>query len=314
MTAGAPPPPANRGAEIHGVVDWLSFSVWGLNVDELCEQLQDFGLGGWRDVDKGFRGYRRQRVGVGGARVLSEGQTPELHVELSGSACALLGSERMLELLRFVLATARVSRLDLAGDDATRSVLPEDLHRAQLRGEMVTHAQRWALLISGGLGGGSTFSVGTRGSRQFLRAYDKGAESHGEHDVIRFELEFRDEMAQQVCEELTTHEWGEVWASRLLSFVDFRDRAAHRDSHKCPRMAWWEALVKRGQKWPSYAPVKLVTVEKSRRWIERQVFPALALVLEVDGGPTRWFTEGLEQGERRWSSGHREALAAARAA
>jgi hypothetical protein len=115
-------------------------------------------------------------------------------------------------------------------------------------------------------------------------------------------------MAVAVVGELAECEdWGKVWASRVCSFADFRDRSAHRDVQHCPRLPWWEALMSGAEKWKSYAPVPIVDVERAREWLDRQVMPALAMVLESDGD-ARWLWEALARGESRWSRGHKEAL------
>ena len=51
---------------------------------------------------------------------------------------------------------------------------------------------------------------------------------------------------------------------------------------------------------------------RAKRWIERQVAPALAMVLEADGDADAWLALALADGERRWSRLHREAIALAR--
>jgi hypothetical protein len=56
--------------------------------------------------------------------------------------------------------------------------------------------------------------------------------------------------------------------------------------------------------------VRLVTVPKAMRWIERQVMPALAMVLEATDDGEAWLARGLDGGERRWSRLHHEAIAA----
>ena len=56
-----------------------------------------------------------------------------------------------------------------------------------------------------------------------------------------------------------------------------------------------------------------VAVPRAKRRIERQVAPALAMVMEADGSADEWLALALADGERRWSRLQREAIARARA-
>lgn len=307
------PPSSDRGAQISVGVDWLAFSIWGRSVEQVEEEIRSYTVGEFVELDRGGLGYRRQRVGPGEARILYEGRTPEIHVILTGEFCRSVEVSEMRRLLRYVRSSGRASRVDVAGDDYTRGVVPADVREAVKRGALVTHARERGFVESLTGNGGATLHVGRRGSRQFLRVYDKGAESHGEKDCIRWELEFRDEMAVTVVDELAELPWGDVWACRLLTYVDFRARWDDMNVSRCPRLPWFQALIDAAERWRAYSPEPVGSIDAVAEWIERQVWPSLALLVAADGGEMQRLYEGLKRGRERWSSNHRALLAAAAA-
>ncbi len=309
------PPSSNTGAEnrsgpMRSLVDWCGATLKTLTEEEVLTVLRGYAEGDWYDVGRGAKWYRRQFIGPGGARVLwdstvsvDEGQ---VRVELTGEFCGMLSESKMRGVLAWVHAHGHASRLDLACDDTSKVVMPEDLRDAQRRGEMVTHAQKWKWEESGGPGGGTTFAVGKRGGHRYLRSYDKERESLGAVPTVRHELEFRDADADRVLEKLIMGDWGAVWAEELVSFVDFRDRASNSEIENCARMPWFEELVGAAKKCRRYDAKPPMTFEQADDWLARQVAPVFAAVMERYGSRARdRIVELMVSGEKRWSVKHR---------
>lgn len=308
------PPPTNRGAQISEpmrvAVDWLEFSLWNVSVEQVKRMLRGYQSGDFHDLEQGALGYERSSVGPGGSRILWSGRRPEVHVRLPGKWCAGLDETAMRTLLSYVHIHGRPTRVDLAADDWSRSVVPEEVREAFRRGEAVTHIKKRQLIENCSDGeSGCTFYLGGGTSRQKLRVYDKGAQSRGEIDAIRWEVEARKEAAVSLLDSLLLGEWGEVWASRVVQLVDFRMRNADSDVSRCPRLPWFTALVGAAKKAKVYGAKPIVSLERAATWIRKQVAPTLAAVFAAHGGDLDYLTEVLGNGRARWRETHRLVVA-----
>lgn len=102
---------------------------------------------------------------------------------------------------------AKFTRIDLAFDDYSKAFTPRDYMRFELEGRLSTKGKRCDF-ISGSVKGtrtGDTFYCGTRSSARFLRIYDKNAESLGEINAIRYELEFKRSAADQTAKKIVEY-------------------------------------------------------------------------------------------------------------
>jgi hypothetical protein len=223
---------------------------------------------------------------------------------LPGEWCGAVEEAGMRGLLVWVDGTGKVSRCDLAGDDWLRRATPRDVKNAVERGEVVTHTRshRWVENLYSKIG---TLYFGAPTSRQMVRVYDKTEESGGAIDAVRWEIQARDEAAQSLVRELALGNWGEVWASRLVQVVDFRDRTANALVDRCPRQEWFEAIVGDAQKAAVYEPQPLVSAEKVEGWLYRQVAPSLSAMTARYGGGPGYVERLVKEGRRRWKAKHR---------
>jgi phage replication initiation protein len=285
-------------------VDWLEFSVKDAAVGDVESVLGSYMVGDFVEVERGKLGYERQKVGPGGSRILSSANRPEVHAILPGDWCAALSEEQMRGLLLWVDTKGKASRCDLAGDDWQRRVGPRDVRDAVKREEAVTRTKRhrWYEELDTDIG---TMYFGAPSSRQMVRVYDKGAESGGAIDAVRWELQARDETAQSLIRQLVLGRWGEVWASRLVQLVDFRDRSANSLVDRCPRMEWFEEIVGDAKKATVYEPRPVTSAEKVDSWLHRQVAPSLAAMMVRYGGDVEYVGGLMKDGKGRWKTKHR---------
>lgn len=311
------PPSTNRGAEIRNGalavgVDWFEPSIVGVAVEDIERVLLSYVPGEFVEVEHGAMGYAKQRRGPGGSQILYDERRPEVHVILRGAWCAALDESAMRGLLTWARGrVCNVSRLDLFGDDWRKRATPADVREAVKDSQLVTHTQRRAFTESmTSLYPGSTATFGARGSRQFLRVYDKSAESRGQVDAIRWELETRDEVAMALLRVLPTVKgWGQIWADAVSSFVDFRERWRFADVSECPRVGWFDELVGDVEKWAPYARKAPRTVGAVFDWLVRYIGPSFALVLGAAGGDVSVLTEIAIAGRDRLKPSQRVMLA-----
>lgn len=315
MTGAEITPPAQTPVLVH--VDWLSVTLQGTDPADLMALFQEYLSGDFVDAAHGRYGYDRMRVGPAGAAVMWSTTRLDMgvHADLPGRWCSSLHWREMGDLLLRLLARgASFTRLDLAADDWEMRAQPVDIWEAIERGEMVTHAQSVKATVErnphSGEQLGSGLTVGSRGSRVFLRIYDKSVESAGEIEAIRWELELRAEAAQQTVGLLLAQsEWGEVFSTLLVRFVDFREPAGENVTRRV-RAAWFAALVGDCQKAAGYVQKVVRTLEQVATWLERQVAPSLAVLHAAAADPAGTIAGLLERGRLRWRPNHLALLGA----
>jgi len=322
----APPtkPPQLTGGQktVEGVVvgvDWVSVTFPG-DLDRVllmvslalgCE------AGDWVELEHGSYGYRQGQVGPGGAKVWWDAPgRDDVHVSLPGQACGVVGHERLKKYLWQVTAAGgKATRLDVAVDDYARTVSPGDVLRALQGPDRVTHARDYLTQQGGRVGSseltGATVYLGAPSSRQRLRVYDKGLESGGEMNCVRWELQSRKEAAETMVQVLADQDWGAVVASRLVGFVDFREAAAHSEMEKRPRVSWFKELVGLVEKASAYLPKPARTVEEVVEWLGRAVGPTLAVAMQFWKGDLGPLTKIIREGQGRWKPKHKAMLVAA---
>jgi len=265
----------------------------------------------WVETERGSYGYEKGMVGPGGARLWWDAPgRNDIHVSLPGQACQIAGRERMVSFLRFCLGHGgKATRCDTAIDDYQHIVSPGQVLETLQGSDTVTHAQK-VLTQQGGVVGskeltGATVYLGAPGSRQRLRVYDKGLESGGEMDCIRWELESRKEAAETMATALAYQNWGQVMSSRLVGFVDFRDVDSHSEVEKRERLVWFQLLVGLVRKASAYLPKEVRTAEQVVDWLDRSIGPSLAVGMAFWEGDTGRLFEMIERGKRRWKPRHK---------
>jgi len=309
-TKRAKPPSTDRGAEkvarFGRRVDWCEFTLWGLYAEEIERVIDGYVPGGFIDGPGAFYGYRHQRVGPGTARVLSDPERPEVHVILPGKWCGAVDEAGMRGLLLWIDSHGGTpTRLDLAIDDFERRVTPHDVRDAIKRGEIVTHTEKaWFHETLMGEDG-TTVYVGARSSRVMLRVYDKGIQSKGKLDAIRWELMLRKEAAAAIQRELAVKDWASLFGAQLLRLADFKERTAHSKLKKCPQLAWYLEIVGDVEKARPYMPEPVYSAAKSMDHFQRNQAPTLAALVANQEGDVGFIYAALNEGRKRWKPKHR---------
>jgi len=272
-------------------------------------------LADWVELERGGQGYEKGMVGPGGGRIWWDAPgRDDIHVVLPGKACRIAGQERAVSFLRYSLGHGgKATRCDTAMDDYNRVVSPDDFLETIKGPDVVTHAKKFLTQQGGGVGSrdltGFTVYLGAPGSRQRLRVYDKGLESGGEMDCVRWELESHHEAAETMSVALAYQDWGIVMASRLVGFVDFREANSHSEVEKRERLPWFQSLVGQIRKASAYLPKVARTVEQLVEWIDGALGPSLAVAMKFWRGDLDPLSRILVNGENRFKPKHRAMLA-----
>jgi len=274
-------------------------------------------VGDWVEVERGSYGYQKGMVGPGGAKLWWDAPgRDDFHVSFPGKACQMAGQERLVSFLRYSLGHGgKATRCDTALDDYQRIVSPGQVLETLQGPDVVTHAQK-VLTQQGGVVRskdltGATVYLGAPGSRQRLRVYDKGLESEGEMDCVRWELESRKEAAETMAMALAYQDWGQVMASRLVGFVDFKGVDSHSEVEKRQRLPWFETLVGLARKASAYLPKAVRTAQELVEWMDRAIGPSLAVAMRFWQGDFSPLVEIIKRGESRWKPKHEAMLAVA---
>jgi hypothetical protein len=164
------PLPGDTGATSHSwAIDWLAVTVWGVEADAVARLVSEafhfgksIGLSGWTSSGGAkFYGRRHEYLGT---TVLSDcqskGAEDNVHVELPGAACSVVGADPLLQLVeRLHMWSSRhqVTRIDLAVDGC-------GLHR------LMPTSRFWPVRPSPGSSGVGTASSATPDTHPTLRA------------------------------------------------------------------------------------------------------------------------------------------------
>lgn len=267
-----PPPVGNTGGNLTNTgldltsglslkLDWLNAVAMSgqLSVDAL-DAIATRYLGAGDDLAFGRHTYTRSRRYQHGAALMWTPGRADVMLSLNGDVMAVVGPARWRELLAALAgAGAHCTRLDVAADDADRSV-PLAVVR-QARDDSNVIGPRVSRVIEGykrhgaqQVSTGCTIEFGKRGkdgSGRFLRVYDKELESGGEQPGIRWEVEFSKDFAQVAFKHLLDAdddaELARMMGRLLAGSIDFRDRDGGRIQHvdRMPRLDWWQTLVSR---------------------------------------------------------------------
>ena len=273
--------------------------------------------GDWIEQHQGYKSYRRSLIGPANSRFYFRPQIGwDFHISLPGKACQQAGTERLKAYFSsFVNAGAKARRVDLTLDDYQKRITPAQFYE-EIRGpNKVTHSRK-ALTISGVELGkpatGETVYLGAPQSSRRLRMYDKSFESGGEIDAYRWELQERNRAAEKAASDLAHGDWNEVVRSRLVGFVDFRERGSA--GHVQDRLRWepYEELIKGAEKADAYFPVEEKSIEETEEWFRRYMGPTLAMLSEYRGGDLEAISDYANDGRKRLKPKHIALIASAK--
>lgn len=297
------------------VIDWFAITVWdsdsvrGFAIDFVNSIL---GFTAWGKARSGSRGYRWRHDGLEGSnlylgvRDLEHGE--HAHLELTGSACALVNWEQKLKNLFQWLhindIKYRITRLDIAIDHQEFEV--SQVWKACQDGDIKTRVRRNNITrVTDVDHTGDTVYMGSKSSETFVRIYKKMVENHplfANDFFTRCETVYKDQRATHlfsILANLPPMGWLKTCRSTLNAYVSILTN-------------WWAkwlesvnagALLKLEQK-----PKSLT---KTANWLHTQV--AASLKMFVDAMASGDLTEEykviqgiLSTGAKKMSPAHQQ--------
>lgn len=323
--AGAPPS-CNTGALPTGSVDWLGFSFPdGVQPEDVADLV---GLTGWVEMSRGANGYRRgyQR---GSVQVLFDGQPGMgVHVEASGKGCRELENAGAVTDWQQFLGNlleegAQMSRLDVAFDDQAPAgeegaIDLEQVVRSIRAGEVVSRYRGFKVDESGELADpgvtGKTVYFGSAKSDTRIRLYDKARQMGVPEHWVRAELQARDGKAHELARMIVNAGVG-ACAGVLRGLLDFKvPDLADSNRWRWQTAGWWDAFLCSVEKVRLTIAKVARTLEDAYAWMERQVAPTLAVLVEASGGSLKRIGDLVRENRWRLKPHHRQMLAGMAAA
>ena len=287
------------------LVDWLTFSVKEQDPAKVIREYLGLDPELFQDAGYGLLGYNRV-LRFSDICVCYEPRENDFFrdmgvcVSMSGNGCRALetmskltqaGQDSVFPTLFQLLAadeTANVSRLDIACDDREGFLNMEEIVEKVQANEINSRMTKRSVIVSfdGTQRSGSTIYLGAPSSDFRVRIYDKALEEGVDGHWIRVELVMRHKNAAAFVEQMNSAPSVGKLAAQVVndkfSFIERDDSNITR----CTVCGWWQSFV------DELESVRLVarcvvqhSVERIENWIESQVGPSLAVILNTLGWP-----------------------------
>lgn len=214
-----------------------------------------------------------------------------------GFFCDLFGidsdSENCISCIMQLLKSrnCKLSRIDLAYDDYTKTYTPHDYGRLWYEERFATKFRSFRFNSSQQTKGG-TFYLGSRRNQKMLRIYDKDYESQGEIPAIRYEFELHGDNANDMMNYFLDNSTLD-FASYLKDwfYILENKKSSYNNNHNfddsvCPEwFGWLNHCVL--DKFNAHIQIKKSekdrTLDNFENYIEKQLMPSLKTYIELYG-------------------------------
>jgi hypothetical protein len=292
-------------------VDWYAFTLKGVVRDRVVRELVNcWGeeWANWQTIKSGDRW--EQMRGPHGSLLEVNWRDAWVHVQIKGKGCRAVGVGKIIDLhdaLHVKFGDAyREKRVDVAWDDYEKRCTPGqfreqfwDPEQKTVRPGVRSRVRKALAREDDCIEGGGSYTVGSRASERMLRVYDKAAQSKGEIDAIRFELECKKRAAQLVLWAMAADRTNPAAgaAKALVGFVDFRAGKGGK------RPEWWSQIVRDAQKAALASPERLALLDWAVEFC-RQISSGYRLLLKLLRGSVADASAILEKANRRDNPRH----------
>jgi phage replication initiation protein len=248
------------------------------------------------------------------------------HVEMSGQGCRQYESQfddnPWPGLFQAALAAnANFTRLDLAIDNVDGALNLERIcdslqnHDRQVR----TRFGEWRRILKGSFHEGEyvigeTIYLGSSKSHVMFRIYDKAQETRSNGEWIRFEIQLREERAQEAARLFTGGFTVGTLAVGIINnyFAIINDDDSNKS--RCTLQEWWSNWLQSTEKISLKTEKVVKLVSDSMEFIKKQYGPSLAMINKHLGHASfnKYVRDTLEHGRERMNEKHEQILAASR--
>jgi phage replication initiation protein len=298
------------------IFDWMEFTIHELNEQEVVLQVLKMKPADFIILPKGRYGYKKQ-MASGHISVLFSGtEDMGVHVILSGRGCREYETGgTILELLdRIMLHDGKCTRIDMAMDDRTGSIIPFEKIKEAIRLGYIS--SRWKTSmeyikrkLADGEIIGHTVNIGSRKSKMYMRIYDKAMEQGLDTPWFRIEMEIREERAEKLQDILLFEDnIGQVYAKIINNYIRFLEPSGDTNRGRWPTAPWWENLIQEVKKLKLTRKPEDRTVEDVRSWVKQQVGPSLAVLVLADDGAFDDIINTIMVGKTRLKEKHMRIL------
>ena len=309
----------NPDAPLEMLFDYVRIRFPTTDVQQVVENILQLKLSYFLHEDYGFYSYS-EHYALGDIFVLCSHELDKgVLVELKGRGCRqfesyLLAQQRSwYEFFMDVLVAGGVmKRLDLAINDKTGilniPVLTEKCQQEECisvfrsfksyrSGELVRKEEKECM--------GNTLYIGSLQSEVYFCIYEKDYEQYvklgtplEEADIInRFEIRLRNERAYYAVRDLLTYYDAEQTAFSIINqyvrFVDEEPDKRKNDWKLNDRWAWFIGDNRQSLKLTTKP--EPYTLDRTLRWVQRQVAPTLKMLKRIDKGNGTDYMETIEQ-------------------
>lgn len=212
-----------------------------------------------------------------------------IRLTLAGVACKTFGSDEIYLFLCFCreFLKARCTRIDINVTDRLNIIRLQDVidslesgNYCGFRDYEIRHSCR-------GKYKGTTVYLGNRNSQKFGRLYDKFAESRGAETGIRYEVEFKESLANEVFIAYTSTDNRmrmETLANVLVGAFRFVEKV-NKNLNLCPTLKFWSEFTSRISR--VHLSIKIsrkpTTIATKLEWVRRNVAKSLGMLLDAIG-------------------------------
>ena len=302
--------PGVDSPRLTAILDWVEFTIWNKSVQEVAEEILGFSAGDFFHTDLYANGYRDsyQLAGDHSITIATNG-IPEqgVHVTITGQGCRALFSLQSPEVfvMKVLQSWGKFSRVDLALDDYTTKwySVPELIRHLQ-QDELICRWKTYHVYQGGriakGQPGEETLYLGSTKSDYSLKIYNKTLEQQQKlNDAealselperwTRWEFCCRHEKAHALMKLLLEKQFalGDVFAGLLNGSMRISKSDGSKNRSRWPMQKKWKRFV--GAVTPLRLQVekKRSTMDSKKRWLEQQVSPTLAALLQTKDGFAR---------------------------
>jgi len=208
-------------------------------------------------------------------------------IQLSGQFWGQLSLSDQIEVLCTIaqLPSVKVSRIDLSIDDFSKEIIPYDLMVEACDADQFSGFRDGVQLKNFSLKKGDrkgTLNMGSRQSKSFHRCYWKP-------DRLRFEHEIKGKESNLVFQSIVAmsgqklSEIADYLAKLSIGSIQFVDRTKsikngkkEKNLDRCEPLSWWQEFLDIvGSGIRIKLPVIERSLEKTKKWFERQIYPTL---------------------------------------